>query len=158
MNEISDFNTWGKAFALWFWTNLGGIIGVVFTFALFAMQDHHGGNWSGDWGILRAISLISFVVSLPMIPVAYGAFWQLLPIRARSARLLATMGAISAAFAAALLLACAAVNEVGFFAGAFCMGGWAYLLVALGSAAVLYSPALLRPDDHSFTPDNNIAA
>lgn len=149
MTAFSDYSPWGRATALWLWTNLGGVLGIFLTLML---TDKHYSP-AVDLRIPVTIGLIAGPVSLPVILLAYPVFCLLLPIKTRSARLFATAGAISAAFVVTLLLAITAVDGGVQPGRAFGLGGWAYLLAALVASARVYSPALLRPDD-STAPDD----
>lgn len=157
MTETTSANTWGKAVALWFWTNVGGIVGVLLTLAVFTARDSNSrSGMNGVSFIIGIIGGISTLFSLPVIPLAYLAFSYLLPIRGRASRLLVTAGTIIAVFVTTLLVATASVGESSVtFSSAMGLGGWAYLLAALIAAATVYSPAILRPDDLPLTNDDN---
>jgi len=135
MVEITSANTWGKAVGLWFWTNIGGMLGL-----LMATQ--------GALRIVEIIGVIAAIVSSPAILLAHPAFGQLLAIPQRWLRLSCTTLLIIATVSVTVLTATILVDNgsVSWW-NAMTLGGWAYLLTALLAAIVLYQTALFRPDD-----------
>jgi hypothetical protein len=133
--EITAANTWGKAVGLWFWTNVGGTIGLLIA--------THGALF-----IVEVVGMIAALVSSPAILLAYPAFGQLLTIPQRWLRLSCTALLIVATVSLTVLVATVLVKAGSpSWWEAMALVGWAYGLAALIATAALYQPALLRPDD-----------
>ena len=145
MVEITSANTWSKAVGLWFWTNIGGLLGL-----LMATQ--------GALRIVEIIGMIAALVSSPAILLAHPALGQLLAIPQRWLRLSCTaLLIITTVFATVLVATVVVDNGSASWASwwnAMTFGGWAYLLTALLAAGVLYQTALFRPDDFT-APDDS---
>jgi|GEM_PF-5554749 len=135
MTETTPANTWGKAVALWFWTNVGGTLGMLLIL-------------DGALSIVRIIGLIAALISSPAILLAYPAFGWLLALPQRWLRLSCTALSIVLTVSITVLIASLLVaTGSSTWWGAMTLGGWAYALTALLAAVVLYQSALLRPDD-----------
>ena len=99
-------------------------------------------------GIMGLIVVVAAVPSLLVIPAGYVAFRKLLGISGSWPRVLATAAVITGCFLLTVTaVATAILGSKYSLLGIMSMGGWAYLLSALGAAAVLYRKALFRPDN-----------
>ena len=148
MNKQPTYSTWRQAILLWLFTNLFGTVGVYLSFAAIAATEGLS-SWADASGAIEAIiGLIAAATSLLVIPVAFVAFRCLLAIDNHWQRLLATGIAIVSFFF--LLVVAAAYGITGkwiLLLSMLALGGWAYLLAALVSAALVYQRELFRPSE-----------
>ena len=158
MSKFPERSTWGQAFLLWLYTNVGGITGVWLTITVRAVREN---NWSSrdDMGIiLTIIGLVAAVTSLAVIPIAFVAFRSLQTIRDYWHRLLRTCAVITSLFTVLVVLAASFLMGSSFsLPSIMCIGGWAYLLAALVSAALVYQQALFRPNSPGDSADTPAA-
>ena len=144
-----DSSTWSQAFLLWFWTNVGGLIGVFLSLSMSVAADHNNRSSGSDlFGIVGLIGLIAAGASLIVVPIAYVAFRRLLRISVYWRRLLTTATVVTGFFLFVVVAAATTIMGPKYsLAGITGLGGWAYWASALGAAALVYRQHLFRPDN-----------
>lgn len=139
-------STWGRAFLLWFYTNVGGFVGAFISLNLLVAFDHNNHSTGSDIGFIALlVGLFAAVPSLLIVPLIYVSFRWLLPIAGYWPRLLATGALLTGLFMLVAFVAGMSADDDFSLLSILYSGGWAYWVAALGGAAIVYQRELFRP-------------
>jgi hypothetical protein len=155
MSNSTDNSTWSQAFLLWFYTNLGGFIGLFLLLTLGVPLPIHASNSSLLFNVSIAglASLVALIASVIVVPLAYMAFQKLLSIAEYWPRVISTAVCTTSVFLFILFIAAKAMLGKRDFSltGIILLYGWTYWVAALGAAAWVYQHELFRPDESAET-------